>query len=357
MKFFKRHAEASGSDWSPGKIVFAVVALVGTFFAFQLLVALSHLWLMMFAAVVFAVVIRAVADPLIRITRLPEVPVVVASVLLIIGPIALGLTLFGSEIASQGAGVIARIPMGWDRIQQVVADQPYAGEIQAATGQLGAYAGRAIGWAQTFAMGTAVALTGLLLVIVAGIYLALAPARARDGLVALVPLGRRDRVRYILDTIGRALKGWLKGQIIAMIAVGLASGIGLSIIGVPSPVALGVLTGLLNFVPIVGPILATVPAVLMAATVGWEQAALTLLLYFVVQQVESILLVPLVQKNVASLPVIVTIFSVVAFGSLLGPLGVILSGPLALTIFVLVIMVYRQDVLGDRTMQAPGETR
>jgi len=356
MKFIRRHAETKGSHWSLGRIAFAAFALVGTFFAFQLLIALSHLWVMMFGAVVIAVIIRAVADPLIKITRLPDTPVVIASILLIVGSIALALTLFGSEIANQGAGLVSRIPVGWDRIQQVVEDQPYAVEIQGATAQLGAYAGRAIGWAQTFAIGVAAALTGLLLVSVAGIYLALAPAKAREGLVALVPLERRDRARYVLDTIGRALKGWLKAQIIAMIAVGLMSGIGLSIIGVPSPVALGVLTGLLNFVPIVGPILATVPAVLMAATVGWEQAALTLLLYFVVQQVESILIVPLVQKNVASLPVIVTIFSVVAFGSLFGPLGVVLSGPLALTIFVLVLMVYRQDVLRDQTMRAPGET-
>ena len=355
MKLFKRGVENPGSDWSPPRLMFAAFALVGMYSAFQLLVALSHLWVMMFGAVVIAVIIRSVADPIIKITGWPSAIIVIASILLIIGLIALALTLFGSEIANQGAGLVARIPVGLDRIERLIGEQPFAAQLQNTTGQLGAYAGRALGWAQSFAMSIAAAVTGLLLVSVAGIYLALSPAKAREGLVALVPIGQRARFRHVLDTIGRALKGWLKAQIIAMMAVGLMSGIGLSIIGVPSPVALGVLTGLLNFVPIVGPILATVPAVLMAATVGWEQAAFTLLLYFAVQQIESVLIVPLVQKNVASLPVIVTIFSVVAFGTLFGPLGVMLSGPLALTLFVLVIMVYRQNVLGDWTMAAPGE--
>lgn len=356
MNIFKRDIATPTSGWSPGRIGFAAFCLVGGYFAVQLVIALSHLWLMMFGAVVLAVVIRSLADPVIRLTRLPAGVVVVASVLLILTVIVLALALFGAEITAQTAGVFARIPLGLSRIQKLIQDQPFALPLQETTSQLGAYAGRALNWAQTFAMGVATALTGLLLVIVAGIYLALAPAKAREGLVALVPVQRRERARHILDTIGAALKGWLRAQLIAMLAVGMMSGLGLWIIGVPSPVALGVLTGLLNFVPIVGPIMATVPAVLMGATVGWDQALLTLLLFFGVQQVESMVLVPLVQKNVASLPVIVTIFSVVAFGSLFGPLGVVLSGPLALTIFVLVILIYRQDVLGDRTMKAPGET-
>lgn len=355
MNLFKRDSETPAPGWSPGRIGFAAFCLVGGYFAIQLVIALSHLWLMMFGAVVLAVVIRSLADPVIRLTRLPAAVVVVACVLMIVSLLVLGLALFGAEIANQAAGVFARIPLGLSRVEQLIEDQPFAIPLQETTAQLGTYAGTALGWAQTFAMSVAAALTGLLLVSVAGVYLAVAPAKAREGLVALIPVGRRDRARHVLDTIGRALKGWLRAQLIAMLAVGVMSGVGLWLIGVPSPVALGVLTGLLNFVPIVGPILAMVPAILMAATVGWEQALFTLLLFFGVQQAESMLIVPLVQKNVASLPVIVTIFSVVAFGSLLGPLGVLFSGPLALTLFVLVIMLYRQDVLGDQTLVAPGE--
>ncbi len=355
MNIFKREIQTPTAGWSALRIGFAAFCLVGGYFAFQLVIALSHLWLMMFAAVVMAVVIRSVADPVIRVTRLPASLVVIASVLLIVGLIVLALTLFGSEITNQAAAILASIPLGVSRIEQLIQDQPFAIPVRQMTVQLGAYAGTALDWAQTFAMGIAAALTGLLLVSVAGIYLALSPVKAREGLVVLVPRQGRARARYILDTIGEALKGWLRAQLIAMVVVGTVSGLGLWLIGVPSPVALGVLTGLLNFVPIVGPVVATIPAVLMGATVGWDQALFTLLLFFGVQQIESMLLVPLVQKNVASLPIIVTVFSVVAFGSLLGPLGVVLSGPLALTIFALVILIYRQDILGDRTIKAPGE--
>lgn len=355
MNLFRRETALPGQSWSPGRIVFAAACLAGLFYAFQLAIALAHLWLMMFAAVVLAVVIRSLADPVIRITRLPAAVVVVGAVMVIVGSLSVALALFGAEISSQTAGVFARIPLGLSRVEQLIEGLPFAAQLRETTARLGSQAGRALEWAQSFAMGLAAAVTGLLLVSVAGIYLALSPARARDGLVALVPLGRRERARDVLNTVGEALKGWLRAQLIAMLAVGLLSGVGLWVIGVPSPVALGVMTGLLNFVPIVGPILATVPAVLMAATVGWDQALLALVLYFAVQQVESMVIVPLVQKNVASLPVIVTIFSVVAFGSLLGPLGVVLSGPLALTLFVLVIMLYGQDVLGDHAMVAPGQ--
>ena len=355
MKLFGRGSEVTGQGWSPAKIVFAAVALVGVYFAFQLAIALSQLWVMMFAAVVVAVLIRSVADPIIKLTRLPAVVAVILSVVLIIGGLAALFYLFGSQISAQVADLAQRLPLGWSRVEAAIEAQPWGQQLMGSMDQLSGYAERAISWAQTFAIGVAAALTGLLLVFVAGIYLALSPDKAREGLIGLFPMDRRPRIREVLNTCGRALKGWLRAQLIAMTLVGLLSGIGLALIGVPSPVALGVLTGLLDFVPIVGPIAATIPALLMAATVGWEQAALTLVLYIVVQQVESVLIMPLAQKSVANLPVIITVFAVVAFGSLFGPLGVLFSAPLALTIYVLVTMLYRQDVLKDDEAEAPGE--
>jgi predicted PurR-regulated permease PerM len=286
---------------------------------------------------------------------MPSGLAVTASVILILGTLFGAFYLFGSQISAQVADLAQRLPLGWSRFEAAIAAQPWGDQLVDSLNSLTGYAERALDWAQTFAMGVAAALTGLLLVFVAGIYLALAPESARDGVLGLWPKDRRRRMRHVLNTCGRALKGWLRAQLLAMITVGLLCGLGLWLIGVPSAVALGVLTAILDFVPIVGPIAATIPAVLMAATVGWQEAALTLVLYFVVQQVESILIVPLAQKSVAKLPVILTVFSVIAFGGLFGPLGVLLSAPLALTLYVLVTMLYRQDVLKDEEAVAPGE--
>lgn len=343
------------SGWTLTRIIFAALALVGAYFAFRLAIALSQLWIMLFAAVIVAVLIRSAADPIIKYAKAPSGVAVGAAVVLIIGLLA-GLSyFFGSQVSSQVADLARRLPLGWERVQTVVANQPWGPDLMSRLEQSGGYADRALTWAQSFAMTAAGALTGLLLVMVAGVYLALEPGKSRDGVLGLFPLDRRDRMREVLNACGAALKGWLRAQLLAMTLVGLLTGVGLVLIGVPSPVALGVLTGLLDFVPIVGPIAATIPAVLMAATVGWQEAALTLALYVAVQQVESVLIMPLAQKSVAQLPVILTVFSVVAFTTLFGPLGALFSAPLALTLYVLVTMLYRQDVLKDDSAQAPGE--
>jgi predicted PurR-regulated permease PerM len=346
---------ARPADWTPGRILFAAVALVGAYFAFRLAITLSQLWIMLFAALIVAVMIRSAADPIERYARAPSGVAVGLAVLLILGGLGGLFYIFGSQLSAQAADLARRLPLGWERVQSVIANQPWGPDLMGRLEQSGGYADRALTWAQSFAMTTAAALTGLLLVFVAGVYLALSPGKAREGLLGLMPRDRRPRLREVMNACGAALKGWLRAQLLAMTLVGLLTGVGLALIGVPSPVALGVLTGLLDFVPIVGPVAATVPAMLMAATVGWQEAALTLALYVAVQQVESVLIMPLAQKSVAQLPVILTVFSVVAFTTLFGPLGALFSAPLALVIYVLVTMLYRQDVLKDTDARAPGE--
>ncbi|MBX4159302.1 AI-2E family transporter, partial [Lactiplantibacillus plantarum] len=102
------------------------------------------------------------------------------------------------------------------------------------------------------------------------VFLAIEPAKSREGLLSMLPLDRRPRMREVLNACGKALKGWLKAQLFSMVLVGAMTGVGLAIIGVPSALGLGLLTGLAQFVPIVGPIVSTIPSVLVAATQGWE---------------------------------------------------------------------------------------
>ena len=126
-------------------------------------------------------------------------------------------------------------------------------------------------------------------------------------------------------------------------------------IGVPAPLALGLFAGLAQFVPILGPIVSAVPALLMAALGGVEMFAFTAGLFLLVSQLESNLITPLVQRNVASLPVVLGIFGVVGLGTLFGPLGVLFATPLTLVIYTAVTMLYRQDVLRDEAATAPGQ--
>jgi predicted PurR-regulated permease PerM len=189
------------------------------------------------------------------------------------------------------------------------------------------------------------ALSGLLLALVAGIYIAAQPRRYLDGLVILFPVRHRPSAREALRVAGVALHKWLVGQLVAMTLVGLLAGVGLWLLDVPSPLALALIAGLLEFVPVAGPFASAVPAILLALAIGWEKAALVAILYLGIQQIEGNLITPLVQQQSVDLPPALTLFAMVAFGLLFGLLGVLLAAPLTVCLYVWVKTLYLHDLL------------
>lgn len=143
-----------------------------------------------------------------------------------------------------------------------------------------------------------------------------------------------------LGAARRALRGWLLGQVVSMSLVGVLTGIGLRLLGVPLVLSLSVLAGLPDFIPFIGPVIAAVPAVLMAATVGPSIALYTVLLYIVVQQIEGNVIQPLVQRWAVALPPALGLIAVVAFGTLFGVLGLVFAVPLAVALRALVQKLY-----------------
>jgi predicted PurR-regulated permease PerM len=203
-------------------------------------------------------------------------------------------------------------------------------------------------------MGFAGVVTNLLVVLFAGMFIAIEPARARDGLLMLLPKGPRGPTGEALDASGRALKLWLLGVLADMAAVGVMTGVGAWIVGLPSPLALGVIAAITDFVPFVGPIAGAIPGVLLAlpegpSTVGW-----TLLMYLVVQQVEGNLLYPFLQRRAVDLPPALSLAAVLAFGVLFGPAGVILATPLLVVVYTMVRMLYVRGALGEEIEVVPG---
>lgn len=344
-----------GSDPWKGRLAFGAIVLVSAYFAVQLIVTLQTLWLLIFGAIVVAVILRALADPIVRWLRLPDPLAVFLSMVIVVAVLAGILTLFGTQISEQVNSLIAVLPQGWAQVQSWIQAQPYAAQVLEQLQNLGSRAGQALQVAQQFAISFAAGVTTMVLVIVAGVFLAIEPAKSREGLLSMLPMDRRPRMRQVLNSCGKALKGWLKAQLFSMVLVGTLTGIGLAIIGVPSALGLGLLTGLAQFVPIVGPIVSTIPSVLVAATQGWHTALLAVLVHVIISQLESNFITPMVQKNVANLPVVLGIFAVVGIGTLFGPLGVLFATPLALVLHTLITMLYRQDVLGDPDAKAPGE--
>jgi predicted PurR-regulated permease PerM len=198
-------------------------------------------------------------------------------------------------------------------------------------------------------------LSAVVLLIVGGLYLAAQPDIYRGGFLLLFPDdGKRASAKETLDATGEALQLWLVGQLLTMAFLFVTTLAGLWAIGVPAAVALAVFAGLAQFVPIIGPIVASVPALLVALTESWQMVLWVLALYVGIQQVESNLVTPLVQRQTVHLPPALPLFAVVVFGLLFGLPGVLLATPLAVVAFVVIKKLWVRDMLGETT-RLPGE--
>ena len=198
-------------------------------------------------------------------------------------------------------------------------------------------------------------LTAVVFVLFAGLYLAVDPHLYEKGIVRLVPVSKRDHARHILHVLGYTLRWWLIGRLSSMLIIGVLTTVGLWLLGMPLALILGVLAGLLEYIPNFGPILAAVPALLIALTQGSPHVLYVLLLYVAVQSIESYLLTPLILKHAVSLPPVLTLSVVVLFGVLFGFLGLLLATPLAAVLLVLVQILYVRDTLGDDSVEVIGE--
>jgi len=322
--------------------VLTVLALVSLFF---LLWQLRTMLLLVFGAVVVAVILRAMAAPIARYTPVREGMAVGISVIAILAVLGVVFWLFGSQISGQLGELTSILPSAWQGLEQRLAQVGLDGSLQQIVDNVGDSAGSAVTQAGRFALALGGGIADALVVVVGGIYLAAQPGMYRRGAVKLVPIHRRDAAADALDKSGKALRLWLKGQLISMAVVGTLTGLGLWLIGVPAALALGLLAALLEFIPLAGPIIAAVPALLLALAQGPTMALWTLGLYAIVQQVEGNVLQPLVQQYAVDLPPVILLFSLLGFGLLFGVTGVILAAPLTVVAYVLVKRLYVEEGL------------
>jgi predicted PurR-regulated permease PerM len=195
---------------------------------------------------------------------------------------------------------------------------------------------------------TADAISGIVLILFIAIFLAAKPMLYKRGLLSLVPPRRRKRGKEILDRAICALKYWLLGQFIAMVAVGTFVGVSLALAGIPLAGAMGIVAGTLEFIPFLGPILAAIPAILLAASVSAQKVYVVIAIFCTVQFIEGYLLTPLVQHKTVDLPPVITLLAVILFGTTFGVIGVLVATPLAALTMVLVQEIYIKDVLGNQ---------
>lgn len=318
-----------------------VLLFVGIVALAAALYVLSDILLLIFGSILVAVVLRAIADPIRRVTSMGERPALLIALLGVFALIGLAGYLFGSKISYQLTSVIQSLP---DAAKQLSNTVPISSVQEIVKGtSIGDLIMNAFSWGTTLVG----AIATMVVVIVAGIYIAADPGIYHRGLVKLFPRPSQAQISATLDDAGQALRQWLGGQLLAMIMIGSLIAIGLALVGVPSALGLGLIAGITEFVPIVGPVLGAIPALLLAFTQDMNTVLWTLAVFLVVQQIESNVILPIVMGKKVTVPPAVGLFAVVALGVLFGPLGLLLGYPLAIVINVAVRRLYVREMLGE----------
>lgn len=308
-----------------------------------------------FAGVLLAVGLRGLSDWVSQRTRLSPGWALVLVAVALLALVGLSVGLFAASLVEQVNQLTQQVPQAFGQFRQRVEQLPGGRFLLAQIPQAGGGGGQGNLAARigTFFASSLGVLADIVLILVLALYFAANPDLYTHGLVRLVPQSKRARAHEVLQTLGSTLRWWLLGQLLAMSVVGMLTGIGLLLLGVPLAPVLGVLAALLDFVPNVGPIIAAVPGILLAFSQGSTLGLAAIGLYSVVQILEGYVLYPLIQARAVELPPALTILTLALMAVLMGGLGLLLATPLLAVVLTLVKLLYVEDVLGD-PIDVPG---
>ena len=327
--------------------VAALLAAVGFVLAFFL----SSTLLLVFAGVLLAVILDAAALGLGRLVRWPRLIRLVLVTMLLLGGLAVSILWGGMRLAMEAQNLFEIATNQADVLIERVEEM---GWMPAPTDHEGGETGLAaflpdtkaiFGHAKsTFSIITGAA-TNIIVIAFLGIFFAADPVGYREGFLRLLPVEKRDVVRSALVDAGHSLRWWLVGQVVTMALVTVSVSAMLFATGIPNAILLGLISGLLNFIPFLGPILAAIPIFLASMSEGASTLIPVMSLFIVIQSLEGYLISPLIQKRAVSLPPAWSLTALVAFGVLFGPMGVALATPVLAVARVLVLRLYVEERL------------
>lgn len=340
-----------------GRVTIVLALVIAAFLVLTLLYFTFDVFLLVFAAVLLSIFLRGLADLLGRFLKISEGWRVVLVSVILLAVLAGAIALLSPSVAEQVANLRKELPRsaetaakyisqyGWGRtlLDQLPSFSEITSDMSAAAmlTRVGGIFSSTLG-----------AIGNFLLVILLAIYFAAEPKFYIRGLIKLFPLNRRERAEEVLGGIGETLRWWLIGKAGSMLFIGLLTWLGLWLLGVPLALTLGLIAGLLSFIPNFGPILSAVPALLLAFIESPITALYVLGLFVGVQIIESNVVTPLIERETVELPPALTIVFQLALAVLVGGLGLVLATPLLAAIMVTVQMLYIQDILGDRDTEA-----
>ena len=301
--------------------------------------------LLVLAGVLMAIYFHGCAYWLQKGTHLPSKFAVLASVLLNFIILGLFFWFVGARLQAQVAELSDTLPSTIENAETWLKQYPAGQKVISYLSNSGdSIKTRAT--IKTFFSSSFGILSDTYIILLLGLFFTASPKSYKNGVIKLLPSKAKNEGKKLLDDLHKVLKDWVKGQIFGFLFIAVLTGIGLWIIGMPLVLTLALVAGLMNFIPNFGPIIALVPALLLALTIDTTTALIVICLYTGIQIVQSAVMDPMIQKKMTNLPPALVIFAQVAMGILGGFWGVLLATPMMAILATIIKNLYidRQSI-------------
>lgn len=350
-------------NWTFRRVAWATLVLVSVAFSFWLLYRFYQVVFILFIAIVMGTVIRPAVAWLHR-RGLPRIGGVILVYLLLLALlIGFGLLLF-PLIAEQGVTITAAVPGYYQSLREWIVNYPNQwlrrlgeflpltlsgqGSVQQTGQQMLDSVGQVLGYASSAAQ-VIFTLTALLLL---AFYWTLDGPRTIRSLLALVPVGRRESSRELISAMETKVGSYVAGQAILCLIVGLMALVAYWLIGLPNVLVLAFIAGVMEAVPLIGPLLGAIPAALVGLSLGPDKLVWVIVATVVIQQLENSLLVPRVMRKAVGVNPFVSLLALFAFSSLLGFAGALMAIPMA----ALIQLLLNHFVFGPKAIEPEVST-
>lgn len=318
------------------KIVVALLVFVLVYFAGKVL-------LLAVAGVLVGIFLHSAASFCARWTRLSHGPALMIVMLLLGALLALAVWRVERRVFAQADELTTTLKESADEARSYLENFRWGRtalqEFSNGSGMLAAPSA-ALTRARDVVGGVAGFAAQMLVILFIGVYCAAEPDLYKDGIARLVPSRNRERVERLLDELSDTLQWWILGKLCSMAIVGLLVGIGLSLLGVKAALLLALVAAFMELIPNFGPLLAAIPAVISGLMDGPTTAVYVLVLYVIVQALESYVILPLIQRRAVDAPPALMLISIVLLGLLGGILGALVATPLLVATMVIVKRLY-----------------
>jgi predicted PurR-regulated permease PerM len=384
--------------WRTGDLVRAAFIVFAVWFAFRLVWSISSLVFLVFLATLFGLAVATGVDYFERF----GVRRGIASAILVlgtIGAIGTGLGFAAPTLVRQGLALQNELPEALEKasrwldskrdgllgkiIKNAAAPAPVAGqppvvappvvapparstpaarEAQARSDSVASAPSTAVkqritsvlanasGFLFNFLSNTLAVAAALVMLIFLVMYIGAEPEIYRGWILAAVPAVHRPQARLLLAEMSKVLRKWLVTQLVAMVVIGVVSSVSLMIVGVKSPIALGFIAGLMEFIPTIGPVLAAVPAVIMGFTDSPGQALTVAILHWAIQFLENNLLIPALMRGEMDLPPAITLVAQALMTLVFGFIGLMVAVPLTAAVLVPMRIASERENARERAM-------